>query len=66
MMAPLLIPVILADSSDITNIEDVFDTMGKGMGDQVVLAKLTDSAKVKNCAKRLKDVLADARRYGWL
>lgn len=65
MMAPLLIPVILADSSEITNIEDMAETISKGTDDPVVLVKLTD-IKLKKCAQRLKDVLGDARHYGWL
>lgn len=66
MIAALFIPVMLADSSEIANINDVAETMVKGSEETVFLAKLTDTSKVNQFSQRMKDVLADARRYGWL
>lgn len=66
MIAPLVIPVMLADSSEIADINDVAATMVNGTDEETVfLAKLTDSSKVDQFAQRVKDVISDARRYGW-
>lgn len=68
-MAPMLIPVILADASEIANIDDIADTMVKGTdGDdqsKVIITKLIDG-KDREYAQRMMDVLDDTRRYGWI
>lgn len=65
MMSPLLIPVILADSSEITNLEDIAETMSNGTVDSPRMFNLSEH-KEKQYVQRMKDVLADARLYGWL
>lgn len=66
MVAPLVIPVILADPSEIMNLEDTAETMSNGSDEPIFLAKLSDPLKIKRCAERLKDVMADARQKGWI
>lgn len=65
IMAPLMIPVILANSSEIQNIENIAESKLNETAHSALLFKLTES-KEKQYVLRMKEVLADACRYGWL
>lgn len=64
LMAPILIPAMLADSSDITDLDS--------NAEQLYNKKTSDRAvnisgnKEQEFIKRMQDVVSDARRYGWL
>lgn len=65
MMSAYLMPVTIADPSEFFDIEDIAVAMGKESGEMVLFAKLTDPGRNQEFVQRLKDVLADARHYGW-
>lgn len=65
VMSPMLIPVILAESSDITDLDDFADAMSKSKEESGRAVNITGK-KEQEFVKRMQDLLADARRYGWL
>lgn len=68
VMAPLMIPLILADSSEISNLDELAIAMADG-GDEADGAGLMahlNAVKEQEFAQRMHDVLVDARRYGWI
>lgn len=65
-MAHLLIPLILANGSEETlNVDDLTDLLADGEGEMKIIRNISD-AKMKVYCQRIKDVMADARQYGWL
>lgn len=64
LKAPLMIPLILADSSEISDLDRLAEIMAGGRADAGLMANLNED-KVEEFAQQLKDVLSDARRYGW-
>lgn len=66
LMAPVVISVLLADSSEVSNMEEIAEAVcAKSKNEVGAFVKLSDS-KAKAFCQRMKDVLADARQYGWL
>lgn len=65
MLGPILIPAILADFSESNAIGDTVATVDESIKDLGPVINL-DEIKEKESNKRFKDVLEDARRYGWL
>lgn len=64
-MAPILISVDLAESSDISNIDELAESVLTGTNEGGLLAVLNDT-KEKEFGQRMKDVLDDSRRYEWV
>lgn len=64
--APLMIPLILADSSEIANLDELSVAMSDdGEYAQELMANL-NKAKEGEFAQRMKDALSDGRQYGWI
>lgn len=63
--SPVLVPLIIADSSECPNYDDLAENMSEGAIDTGSMKHL-NGAKVKEFGQRMNDMLDDARRYGWL
>lgn len=64
--APLMIPLILADSSEIANLDELAEQMAEGEEGAGCMANLKNDEKIREFGLQMKGVLADARRYGWM
>lgn len=65
MLAPTVIPLIIADTSEIPDFDDMAAAVAEGSKDIGPVKNLND-INTKKYYHRMKDVLDDARRYGWL
>lgn len=65
LLAPMVLPVLVADTENIANMDDVFKNMLSGDAKDTHLATLTDQTEVP-FRQRLSDCIQDARTYGWL
>lgn len=65
MLAPMMVQIMIADSSEIGNLDDMADTMAMGNDETGPLTHLSPAKRIEY-VNRLKDTIADARRYGWL
>lgn len=63
-MAPIIIPISLADPSEVSNVDAMTASMLKGATE---VGKFTNLCETKErvFAQRIKDAVIDARRYGW-
>lgn len=66
IMAPIVLQVLLADSSEITDIDDVAESILQNADVASKPISNLSGAKTDELALRLRDVFADARQYGWL
>lgn len=64
-MAPFALPMILADKSEITDLDEIAETILQGEQNTGFMTNL-NPAKRMEYAEMIRDVLADARRYGWI
>lgn len=64
ILAPIMMSIVIADVSEITNVDEMAEKMATGAGNSGTMAMLSD-AKARAYAQRLSDVLADIRRFGW-
>lgn len=65
LMAPVLIPIIIADSTEIASMDEMAETMESGKEIKRTHTNLS-AANAKEFGRRIQDVISDARRLGWL
>lgn len=65
MLAPIIIPNAIADTKEISNLDEMAETLANGTEDTGTMTNLSEES-AKEYAQRVKDVLADARQYGWI
>lgn len=64
LLAPMLISVSLADSSEITNLDEISDKIAKGESGHELITGLNDKAQLEY-DQRLNDVMDDLIRFGY-
>lgn len=65
VMSQILIPLVLADSANNFNFDELADSKAEDLVEAGPIKGLGE-AKVKEYVRRFKEVLTDARQYGWL
>lgn len=63
VFAPMLLSVLVSEPKNIVNMDELAETMD---GDTPKLMATLDASSEIAFKQRLKDVLADARTYGWI
>lgn len=64
VMSLLMVGAILADSSEISDLEEMAAKISRG--ESPGLMTHLSEEKAKKYAQKIADVLADARQYGWI
>lgn len=63
MIAPILMPVMVADTADLSNLDDMAETISAG-NDAGHIAHLSECT-TPEYVQRMQGVLSDARQRGW-
>lgn len=64
LMAPMMIQTIQADSSDLSNLDEVCDNMARGEGAQELITGLSEEAQ-RLYEDRLNDIVEDVVNLGY-